>query len=152
MIVNRQPVLPMAGVSGSEGSIFMTELMRQVGVRYIAPELDASYDDNWVNWLLGREDEWNPEDPGLVDAFLGRLDVRSVPGGVRFDLDEASVFIPEQEIGSLFSLYNSEAVARQQYDEAVALQEDAPLTRAFQDRLAEIIAAGNRGGSASDYQ
>lgn len=152
MIVNRQPVLPVGPVSGVEGSVFMSELMRHVGVRHIAPELDASYEDNWFNMLLGREDEWNPEDPELRDAFLGVIDVRSADGGVRFDLDEASVYLSRQDVLELFSLYNSEAGARQQYDEAVALQEDAPWTRGFQERLAEIIAAGNRGGSSSDYQ
>lgn len=105
-----------------------------------------------MNWLLGREDEWNPEDPEMRDAFLGELDVRSADGGVRFDLDEASVYLSRQDILELFSLYNSEASSRQQFDEAVALQEDAPWTRGFQERLAEIIAAGSRGGRTSDYQ
>lgn len=168
MIVNRQPVLPVGTVSGAEGSVFMTELMGYVGVRHIAPELDARERDltdidhpilgiryraeNWVHRLLGREDQWNPDDPGLREAFLGELNVSSVPGGVRFELDEAAVFLSNQEIGELQSLWNSEASSRQQFDEATALQEDAPWTRGFQERLAEIIAAGNRGGSSSDYQ
>lgn len=148
MVVNRQPVSAIGPLSGQEGTLFLNDVLPRVGLGYLAPELHAAHGDEWWNVILGREGEWNPHDRDMRNALIGEVDVRSVPGGVRFEIDEASVFLSTQDMLELESVWR-EGMTDERRAEIESILSESTLTDF--DRAILRIFAHTASGLAPYY-
>lgn len=128
MVVNRQPVSGLGlsnRIRGQVGSEFLEALSYDVARELILPELDASYDDSFLNRIFGRAGEFNPLDPDLLSAAAGDVEVRNVPGGMTFQIADVQIYLTNSEIDAAFQQHAIDqsvlSAAGREFDEQQAL-------------------------------
>lgn len=117
MVVARQVVNPVGEMRGAIGSAYLQELTNEVGRDELAPALNAAFGDDWFHFLLGEAGEFNPNDPALVNALMGNVNISNVDGGVIFEISGEAVFRSNQQLGAGFTAWRDAPTGGVQYEQ-----------------------------------
>lgn len=108
LVVNRRPVPAIGNIRGREGSVFMENVLTTVVKDKLLDDLRATYEPGFLSVVLGLQGDSDPLSMEFRSAASANVDMIRESNGVRFVLEDADVYMTDQELLGLHSVWQQE--------------------------------------------